>query len=231
MKSLQYAFVKKIYGDHNSSGAVKAAVGRLVAEMPADGAGLNVGAGAVVLDPRIKNLEIEAGENIDYVGSAEAMPLPDESLDLIICQEVLEHVRNPWQAMKEFRRTLKPGGKLYLQLPFMIGYHPCPHDYWRFTGEGIEELALSTGFRILDQRESVGTATGHYRVAVEFMAILFSALIPALYKPAKALFALGLYPVKWLDPLLQRSRERHRIPGGYYVVCGKQADGLPEAYC
>ena len=221
MSGLQYAFVKRIYGDHNDSARVKRAVAALLAAMPADGVGLNVGAGQVRLDPRIRNMEIESGPEIDYVGSAEDIPLPDASVDLVICQEVLEHVAHPRRAMAEFFRILKADGRLYLQLPFVIGYHPCPRDYWRFTMEGMEQLAAEAGFTVLQCEESVGSATGHYRIAVEFFAILCSSLAGFLYKPWKACFALLFYPVKWLDPLLARSREGRRISGGYFVVCAK----------
>ncbi len=223
MSGLQYAFVKRVYGDHNSSSGVMRAVGRLLDALPADGVGLNVGAGRVQLDPRIRTLEIEAGPGIDYVGSAEDIPLPASAVDLVICQEVLEHVAHPRRAAAEFFRVLKPGGRLYLQLPFMIGYHPCPRDYWRFSHEGIEQLVQEAGFVVEQRQEAVGSATGYYRVAVEFFAILFSALAGFLYKPWKAFFALLLYPVKWLDPLLARSPEGGRISGGYFVVCRKPA--------
>ena len=221
MSGLKYSFVKRIYGDHNSSRSVQRVLKALLAEMPADGAGLNVGAGRVRIDPRVKNLEIEDGENIDYVGSAEDIPLADESFDLVISQEVLEHVKDPGQAMKEMSRILKPGGKLYLQLPFMIGFHPCPNDYWRFTHEGIRQLAEDAGLMVVDGGESVGSATGFYRVMVEFNSIFFSVLVPLLYRPLKAFFALLFFPVKWLDPVLSRSTEKNRISGGYFVVCRK----------
>jgi len=225
MKDLRYSFVKQIYGDHNSSKNVKRVLGALLAEMPSNGLGLNIGAGRTRIDERIKNLEIEDGENIDYVGTAEEIPLEDETVDLVISQEVLEHVKDPRKAMSEIYRILKPSGRLYLQLPFVIGFHPCPNDYWRFTGEGIRQLAEDAGMVVLESGESVGSATGFYRILVEFWSVLFSALVPAFYKPLKALFALLFFPVKWLDPILRLSREGTRIAGGYYVVCARRHNG------
>lgn len=222
MEKLKYFFIKKIYADHNSSKSVKETLDWLIQQMPANGNGLNIGAGHTKLDNRIKNMEIEAGENIDYVGRIENIPLPEKSMDLIISQEVLEHVENPWEAMHEISRVLKDNGKIYLQLPFIIGFHPCPRDYWRFTNEGIVQLANATGFKVIKSGQTVGSATGFYRISVEFFAILFSLLSAKLYKPFKAIFSLLLYPIKWLDPLLSISPENHRIPGGYYVVCEKQ---------
>ena len=220
-QKLRYYYVKYIYGDHNSSFSVKYALSEVIKNLPKDGFGLNIGAGKSVYDNRIKNLDIDNGENIDFVGNAEDLPFSDNSVDLIICQEVLEHTQNFNKVLSEMYRVLKPKGQLYLQVPFIIGYHPCPKDFWRFTHEGMDSIVLKQNFIIESKGKSVGSATGFYRVSVEFFAILFSILIPFAYKPFKAFFALVLYPIKWLDPLLEFSKEANRISGGYYLIAKK----------
>ncbi len=124
--------------------------------------------------------------------------------------------------MQEIHRVLKTGGYAYIQLPFVIGYHPCPHDYWRFTHEGITELAESQQLEVIQTSITVGPAVGLYRILVEFLAITCSVLYWRLYKPAKLFFALLCYPLKLLDPILVRTREAGRIAGGYFVICRKQ---------
>jgi SAM-dependent methyltransferase len=54
------------------------------------------------------------------VGSATALPLADESVDTVVCWEVLEHLRQGGEplAFTEFRRVLRPGGALYLSTPY-----------------------------------------------------------------------------------------------------------------
>lgn len=221
MINLQYLLVKYVYGDHNSSKSVVGAINSLIRELPDNGIGLNAGSGMTSLDVRIKNLELEAAPNIDYVGSVEAIPEVDNTFDLVISQEVLEHVQNPSLAMTEIKRVLKIGGKCYIQLPFTIGYHPCPNDYWRFTKQGLISLIESSGLEVIEVGESVGSATGFYRIGVEFFSILLSVVIPKGYKIFKGVFSLLLYPIKWLDPLLRFSKEGERISGGYYVICKK----------
>jgi SAM-dependent methyltransferase len=218
---LRSAFVGLVYADHNRSPAVRRAIGAALAALPADGVGLNVGAGRTRIDPRVRNLDIFEGPNIDYVGRAEAIPLPDASVDLVITQEVLEHVADPFKAMQEIHRVLKPGGTLYVQLPFVIGYHPGPTDFWRFTREGIVRLVERVGLQCQEVRVAVGASTGFYRVAVEYFAVLLSALVPPLYVPLKALFALVFYPIKWLDALTALSKQTDRIAGGYFIVARK----------
>jgi SAM-dependent methyltransferase len=48
----------------------------------------------------------------------EALGFADESLELIICNHVLEHVGDPLKALREMRRCLVPGGLLVAQTPF-----------------------------------------------------------------------------------------------------------------
>jgi SAM-dependent methyltransferase len=219
--SVEQFFVKKIYADHNDSASVKNALSMLIAGLNADDEGLNIGAGYTRLSSQIRNMELDPGEGIDIVGSVEDIPAEDNRFALIITQEVLEHVEDPFRAVQEIARVLKPGGKAYVQLPFMIGYHPCPKDYWRFTHEGIVQLAEQSGLRCIETGVSVGSATGFYRILVEFLAILFSLPVKSSYRGFKALFSLLFYPVKWLDRLLALSPQAHRIAGGYFVILTK----------
>lgn len=69
----------------------------------------------------------------------EALTFPDASFDLVITQDVMEHVLNPDKAFSEIARTLKPGGAHVFTVPW---YAPKP-TYIRAaeTGEGIEYYA------------------------------------------------------------------------------------------
>jgi SAM-dependent methyltransferase len=222
LKRIQKIFVKHIYADHNNSHIVKVRLKCLLKILDqSDTAGLNVGAGYTKIHPKIKNMDIFPGKQIDIVGFAENIPCQDQSFDLVITQECLEHVKDPFKAMNEIYRVLKKGGKLYIQLPFIIGYHPGPTDYWRFTIEGIEELANRNSFIVLEKGIVGGGGTGYYRISVEFFAVLLSIPLNGLYKPFKALFALILFPLKGFDFLFNYSIQKNRIPGGFYLIAQK----------
>ena len=66
----------------------------------------------------------------------------DEVFDFLVLDQVLEHTRKPWEAVKEIFRVLKPGGISIVTGPFMIGYHGARlyKDYCRFTPDGWRDL-------------------------------------------------------------------------------------------
>ena len=80
------------------------------------------------------------GKHIDIVCDAHHLPFKDGEYDTVICTGVLEHVRQPWIVAKELERVTKPGGHLIVAAPFMVGYHADPHDYFRFSIEGMKVL-------------------------------------------------------------------------------------------
>lgn len=70
--------------------------------------------------------------------------IPAGRFDVVVCTEVLEHVLNPFAAVAEILRVLKPGGILLASSPFNFRIHGPLPDCWRFTEHGWH--ALLTGF-------------------------------------------------------------------------------------
>lgn len=52
-----------------------------------------------------------------FADVGDVLPIPDESADLVILQEVIEHLPNQLFALQEICRVLKPGGELFLTTP------------------------------------------------------------------------------------------------------------------
>jgi SAM-dependent methyltransferase len=52
---------------------------------------------------------------------------------------------NPWAAVREIHRILRPGGYAILSAPHVWFYHPHPTDHWRFTQEGMTHLCRDAG--------------------------------------------------------------------------------------
>ena len=93
-------------------------------------------------------MDIEKFPGIDVVGDALNPPFPDASFDTVVSMHVLEHVREPWTMIEQVARVLRPGGTAIILAPFMYPYHADPHDYFRFSEEGMRCLFERTGMRV-----------------------------------------------------------------------------------
>jgi SAM-dependent methyltransferase len=67
---------------------------------------------------------------IDIVSDITCIPLPDVSLDNVLCTEVLEHVEDLVAAIQEIRRVLKPGGKVLITVPGTSLLHFSPYHFY-----------------------------------------------------------------------------------------------------
>lgn len=82
--------------------------------------------------------------NPDIDGDICYLPFKSNSVDGLICKDVLEHVKAPLLAIDEMYRVLKNGGKLFSTVPFIHPYHGSmtekSRDYWRFSRDAVELL-------------------------------------------------------------------------------------------
>lgn len=184
--------------------------------------GLNIGCGSTRLHSQVLNIDIIETPAVDCVADVQNLPFSDQTFDVIVTQETLEHVADPFRALCEISRVLRNEGVLYCQVPFIIGYHPGPTDFWRFTREGIQQLVQQAGLHCVKLGIAVGPATGLYRILVEFMASTVGRVVPAMYVPTKALCAVILFPLKWLDSFLSAGPQADRVAGGYFVIASKK---------
>lgn len=108
---------------------------------------INIGSGGVIAEVleaagvSCTSVDINPDKGPDIVASVEDLfMMEDDSVDGVFCMEVLEHVRQPFDAAREITRVLKPGGVIIGSTPFVLGIHDSPHDYFRYTKYGIRHL-------------------------------------------------------------------------------------------
>jgi SAM-dependent methyltransferase len=85
-------------------------------------------------------VDVVETEAVDLVAGVELLPIEDGAFDLVLCIQVLEHVDDPAQAIRELHRVTRPGGRVLLSTHGVQVYHPAPTDYWRWTHTGLARL-------------------------------------------------------------------------------------------
>ena len=78
-----------------------------------------------------------------------AGPLASESFDLVIAEQVFEHIKYPDRAALHVFHMLRPGGIFIITTPFLVRIYPAPLDCFRWTEDGIRILLETAGFSVL----------------------------------------------------------------------------------
>lgn len=84
--------------------------------------------------------DVALGPDTGLVADAQDLPFIDETFDAVLAIAVLEHVADPFRAVAEMRRVLKPEGFVYSVTPFMQQVHMGRFDFTRFTALGHRRL-------------------------------------------------------------------------------------------
>jgi SAM-dependent methyltransferase len=109
---------------------------------------LEVGSGPNRLFPHSTTLDIYAGckPDIQHDLNQTPYPIPDNSFDLVVCLHVLEHVQNLVSATTELHRILKPGGLLFVEVPYFtsVHYYTDPTHVHSFTSRAFDYYVEGT---------------------------------------------------------------------------------------
>lgn len=102
---------------------------------------LDAGAGCKPGDrPEVVNLEVARYPSTDVLAPSESLPFADSSFAAALSLTVLEHVRDPFRCIAELARVVRPGGTLYVVVPFLQPYHGYPGHYFNMSHEGLATL-------------------------------------------------------------------------------------------
>lgn len=101
-------------------------------------------------------MDVEPGPNVDLVVSKpyDWKEIEDESYDIVVSGQALEHIEFPWLTMTEISRVMTRGGLCCIVFPSKGPLHYYPLDCWRIMPQGAAALAKWVGLKVLDIRES-----------------------------------------------------------------------------
>ncbi len=166
-----------------------------------EGTILNLGSGerSVHVGERWVGLDIAPHANCDVVGDAHHLPFQDASFDAVHTVSVFEHLRKPWIAAEEVARVLRPGGLLFCSVPFAYPIHGSPHDFFRYTSEGLASL-----FESLEVIEIVPGRGPISSIGLYCERVADAAFPGKFGFIARWMTAWAIQPFKYADPWLTR---------------------------
>lgn len=149
-----------------------------------------------------------------HIGFDSKTTLPDNYADIVLSNQVLEHVDTPEGYLKEALRILKPGGSIILTTHGYWFYHPTPNDYWRWTAAGLRKIVEAEGYHVQSFTGILGLAASGMQLFQD--GILFK--LPKFLVPIWAGFmqlVIALFDKIHSQP--QRDRD-----GALYVVVAQK---------
>ncbi|MDB5225308.1 MAG: hypothetical protein JWL87_260 [Candidatus Adlerbacteria bacterium] len=115
----------------------------------------------------------------------DSLPFQSGAMDTVILCNVLEHIYNYRYLLAEVHRILSAEGRLIGVVPFWVGYHPDPHDYFRYTEEALRRILKDAGFKDVSIKPLGGGP-----LLANFNTLVLS--VPRLLRPVLYLWYAGL---------------------------------------
>ncbi len=157
------------------------------------------------------------------------LPFPDASFDAVLCTEVIEHIPDPTESIREMHRVLKPGGLLLVTLPWSARFHYQPYDYHRYTPSMLRTLfAAFTAPEVKTRGTDLSSIASKIVVAYARNVVALKPRSAAgwLAWPFRAVLAVVAFPVLGVAVLLGHAGIRWGLgsaddPLGYTIVARK----------
>ena len=179
----------------------------------------NIGAGQYHRPGTISVDPLYEKEDKDHIKAyGEDLPFIDKSIDFVICNAVLEHVKEPQKIIDEIYRVLKNDGRVYVDILFIYPFHGAPSDYSRMTMVGFENLCSK-----FEKIES-GMCLGPNSALAQFLVTYAQALFKnkKIKKITKNIAKVLVAPLKYFDRFLAKNSEVLSVAGGIYFYGRKK---------
>lgn len=166
--------------------------------------------------------DVSLGKNTKIVFDAHNIPYQDNTFDLVVIQAVLEHVVSPEIVVNEIYRTLKDGGLVYSEIPFMQQVHGGKYDFQRYTFLGQE--ILFRNFEKIDANILCGPAMAFTWSIQYFFSSFFST--GYFIKLARLLSRIFFF-FKYFDYYLIKKESAFNSASAFYFI-GRKNTLVPQ---
>lgn len=162
-------------------------------------------------DYELINLDSRKGDDrVEIDLEKDNFPYNDNSVNQVLMINVLEHIYYYKKPLQEARRVLKDNGELIGFVPFLVGYHPDPNDYFRYTGESLKKIFQEIGFSDIKIKE---TGRGPFAVAFDSVGFIFPIFL--------RIFALPFYYFLDFIAIKIKPELKKKFPLGYFFILKK----------
>jgi SAM-dependent methyltransferase len=172
---------------------------------------------------RLLDLDVSWSSRARAIADGHDLPLPDNSVDGIVCQAVLEHVLDSERVVSELWRVLKPGGRLLAEIPFLQPTHNFPYDFRRYTRAG--QRVLFRGFDCAGLGPALGAGSAAAR-NFEYFLLGLGPNRPRWSVPVRLFSTVCCSWWKYLDRLRPRSTASRDASSGIYFLGTKRQTPL-----
>lgn len=159
------------------------------------------------------NIDVECAP--DILASAEKIPLPDQSVDVFLMCEVIEHLSEPELCLSEASRILKSGGYGIITIPFLFPIHADPDDYQRWTVTRIKKELSGVGLEV----ELLRPMGGVFAVIMDIIQIRLGELRENPLFPSR--LAFGLLALIKRTFVGSMRKEHAKITTGFRIIARK----------
>lgn len=159
---------------------------------------------------QVIKVDYKKNQDIDIVADLnQKLPFEDNYADNVFLFNAIYIIDQPKDLLKEIHRVLKPNGVFFLNSPLINNEAPEPHDYFRFTSEGIKKLLSQAGFNQIELYKIGERVTAAASLLHNFWLFNFIRFF---------VFGLALF-LDWLIPL--KTKNKYPCPMAYFVISRK----------
>lgn len=164
------------------------------------------------------DLDLGNNKQVDLCADSLKLPIRSSSVETVVSNQVIEHVRDPRMLVSEAVRVLKPGGVLIITAPQLWCLHEKPHDYYRFTRYALELLCSAHNLEILLLEERFGAFAAIGQM-IALMAYLPNSMNWWRRHASRMIFGPAQILGLWFDRLFYNSD----LTLGYVLIARKRS--------